>query len=194
MPNLRVGYELEDDILAAADRIFTRDGLSASMRAIAREANVSDAVLYRRFPTRDDLVFRLLAGEEEKLRRHIEEQTALQHPEGILFGWLSEVNNFLLRYRGLAEAVLQGLATPGSRWEPFATRLVDTTRQYVELAQSTAICRREIWPRELLIMSLSFVLAGELVRPFWEEGVREPVNEAEIERWLRFLLSGVERR
>ncbi|MCC4299071.1 helix-turn-helix domain-containing protein [Aurantimonas coralicida] len=53
-----------DEILEAADRIFGRDGLGASMREIAREATVADAVLYRRFPTRDDLVFRLLSDKE----------------------------------------------------------------------------------------------------------------------------------
>lgn len=135
-----------DEMLEAADRIFGRDGLGASMREIAREARVADAVLYRRFPTRDDLVFRLLADDERKLRRQIEEGTALGHPEGILFGWLSEVNRFLLRYRGLAEAVLRGLATPDNPWKPFATRLVDLTRQHVELARSNGSCRPGIWP------------------------------------------------
>ncbi|NDV89331.1 TetR family transcriptional regulator [Aurantimonas aggregata] len=192
MPDVGRNRGGTDEILEAADRIFGRDGLGASMREIAREAGVADAVLYRRFPTRDDLVFRLLADDERKLRRQIEEGTALGHPEGILFGWLSEVNRFLLRYRGLAEAVLRGLATPDSPWAPFATRLVDFTRQHVELARSNGSCRRGIWPREMLIISVSLVSAGECVRPFWEDGVREPVNDVEVDRWLRLVLAGFE--
>ncbi|MEH6719973.1 MAG: TetR/AcrR family transcriptional regulator [Aurantimonas endophytica] len=192
MPEVGRNRTGTDEILEAANRIFARDGLGASMREIAREARVADAVLYRRFPTRDDLVFRLLADDERKLRLQIEEGTTLGHPEGILFGWLSEVNRFLLRYRGLAEAVLRGLSTPDSPWKPFATHLVDLTRQHIERARSNGSCRPGIWPREMLIISVSLVWAGECVRPFWEDGVREPVNDAEIDRWLRLVLAGFE--
>jgi AcrR family transcriptional regulator len=43
-------------ILVAATEAFTRQGLDASLEDIASNAGVGSATLYRRFPTRDDLI------------------------------------------------------------------------------------------------------------------------------------------
>ncbi|WP_369244623.1 TetR/AcrR family transcriptional regulator [Streptomyces sp. R41] len=43
-------------IIAAARRVFGRDGLGASMASVAREAGVGIATMFRRFPTKEELV------------------------------------------------------------------------------------------------------------------------------------------
>jgi AcrR family transcriptional regulator len=43
-------------VLSAAREVFAEQGLDASMNEIARRAGVGVATLFRRFPTRDDLV------------------------------------------------------------------------------------------------------------------------------------------
>ncbi|WP_043180389.1 TetR/AcrR family transcriptional regulator [Streptomyces sp. NRRL F-5123] len=43
-------------ILSAACTVFAREGLSASMASVAREAGVGIATLFRRFPTQGDLI------------------------------------------------------------------------------------------------------------------------------------------
>lgn len=43
-------------IIAAARTVFARDGLSASMASVAREAGVGIATMFRRFPTKEELV------------------------------------------------------------------------------------------------------------------------------------------
>ncbi|MFD6171648.1 TetR/AcrR family transcriptional regulator [Streptomyces coeruleorubidus] len=43
-------------IIAAARRVFARDGLNASMASVAREAGVGIATMFRRFPTKEELV------------------------------------------------------------------------------------------------------------------------------------------
>lgn len=45
-----------DALLAAARSVFASDGLEAPLDAIAKEAGVGRATLYRRFPTRDALI------------------------------------------------------------------------------------------------------------------------------------------
>ena len=45
-----------DRLVVAARQVFTREGGSASMEAIAREAGVGVGTLYRHFPTRIDVV------------------------------------------------------------------------------------------------------------------------------------------
>jgi AcrR family transcriptional regulator len=43
-------------ILAAARRVYSTDGLDASLASVAREARVGIATLFRRFPSREDLI------------------------------------------------------------------------------------------------------------------------------------------
>ncbi|WP_421107165.1 TetR/AcrR family transcriptional regulator [Streptomyces sp. NEAU-S77] len=43
-------------IIAAARTVFGRDGLNASMASVAREAGVGIATMFRRFPTKEELV------------------------------------------------------------------------------------------------------------------------------------------
>ena len=56
-------------ILEAADRLFTRDGVSCtSMDAIAAEAGVGKGTLFRRFGDRASLAFALLESSERELQ------------------------------------------------------------------------------------------------------------------------------
>jgi AcrR family transcriptional regulator len=62
-PNQRCGQGLRADaernrgrLIEAARDVFAERGLSASMNEIARRAGVGVATLFRRFPTRDDLI------------------------------------------------------------------------------------------------------------------------------------------
>ncbi|MDX2933280.1 TetR/AcrR family transcriptional regulator [Streptomyces ipomoeae] len=43
-------------IIAAARTVFAKDGLNASMASVAREAGVGIATMFRRFPTKEELV------------------------------------------------------------------------------------------------------------------------------------------
>ena len=43
-------------IVDAARRVFAEDGLDASLNEVARRAGVGVATLFRRFPTREDLI------------------------------------------------------------------------------------------------------------------------------------------
>ncbi|WP_105968672.1 TetR/AcrR family transcriptional regulator [Streptomyces geranii] len=48
-------------IIAAARGVFARDGLGASMASVAREAGVGIATIFRRFPTKEELVAAVFA-------------------------------------------------------------------------------------------------------------------------------------
>ncbi|MEU2774071.1 helix-turn-helix domain-containing protein [Streptomyces sp. NPDC007162] len=56
-PALRSDAERNRErIIAAARTVFARDGLDASMASVAREAGVGIATMFRRFPTKAELV------------------------------------------------------------------------------------------------------------------------------------------
>jgi AcrR family transcriptional regulator len=58
-----------DAILRAAREVLAEQGLEASLDAIARRAGVGRATLYRRFPTREDLVSAIFDDNMDELSR-----------------------------------------------------------------------------------------------------------------------------
>ena len=69
-----------EQILAAARQVFADDGLGASVEEIARVAGVGMGTLYRRFPTKEDLVNELV---QTTLRRFVElAEQARAEPDG----------------------------------------------------------------------------------------------------------------
>jgi AcrR family transcriptional regulator len=53
----------DEEVLAAAREVFRRGGHAASTRDVARAAGVSQAVLYQRFGSKEELFFRAMAPE-----------------------------------------------------------------------------------------------------------------------------------
>ncbi|MFJ6738624.1 TetR/AcrR family transcriptional regulator [Streptomyces sp. NPDC091279] len=69
-----------DRILDAARALFPVDGLNVPMREIARHAGVGPATLYRRFPTKRDLVTEAFADHLHACRVIVEEGSADPDP------------------------------------------------------------------------------------------------------------------
>lgn len=65
-------------LVEAAFEIFGESGIEAPLDAVARRAGVSNATLYRHFPTRRDLIVVILLSSLERNAREIER--ALLHP------------------------------------------------------------------------------------------------------------------
>lgn len=66
-------------IVEAARRVFAEQGLDAPMNEVARRAGVGVATLYRRFPTREDLITSVFAEKMSAYARAIED--ALGDPD-----------------------------------------------------------------------------------------------------------------
>lgn len=67
MPRPDVSAERKEQILQAAERVFTREGLTnARMEQIAAEAGLSVGILYHYFEDRDDLIYQLLLALTEQ--------------------------------------------------------------------------------------------------------------------------------
>ena len=67
-------------ILDAARTVFARDGLGAGVDAIAREAGVGVGTLYRRFPTKQELLEAVIEDGVTRLACEIEELCARRRP------------------------------------------------------------------------------------------------------------------
>jgi len=90
-------------LVEAADEILRRDGLGASLDAIARRAGVGNATLYRHFPNRQRLyeaVFTEAAARWEPVR---EEILAIADPWTALASYLEQSCNFIAADRALVD-------------------------------------------------------------------------------------------
>jgi len=91
-----------EHLLAVATRVFASAGTEPSMRAIAREARVGIATLYRHFPTRESLVdavyqdqvLRLTAGAHELLGQ-LPPGAAMRHWMDLFGDWIATKNGML---------------------------------------------------------------------------------------------------
>lgn len=81
MPHLRSdALDNRDRLLDAARTLFDEVGLGVTMREVARRAGVGPATLYRRFPTKQDLVGAAFAEELRECRAIVERGAADPDP------------------------------------------------------------------------------------------------------------------
>ncbi|OLM12253.1 TetR/AcrR family transcriptional regulator [Pseudonocardia sp. Ae505_Ps2] len=106
LPRLRAdAQDNRDRILVAARALFAENGLDVGMRAIARRAGVGPATLYRRFPTRDDLVREAFTEEMHECRQIVVDGVADDDPWR---GFRTVVHRLLalnVRNRGFVDAL-----------------------------------------------------------------------------------------
>ncbi|WP_344919706.1 helix-turn-helix domain-containing protein [Streptosporangium oxazolinicum] len=109
--------ENRQKILAAARHLFATKGIDVPMSAIAREAEVGMATLYRRFPTRQDLLIEVFAEQFAQCAAIVE--AALADPDA---------------WRGLCTAV-EGLAAMQAEDHGFSAAFVGRLPQASMVAE-----------------------------------------------------------
>jgi AcrR family transcriptional regulator len=92
-------------LLRVAARSFARDGANASLRAIAVDAGVGIGTLYRRFPTRDDLIEAVYRNETDRLCRSAPTLLVSQSPLQALKAWMELFVDYMLTKQALSEAL-----------------------------------------------------------------------------------------
>lgn len=107
----RKNYNL---LLAVARDVITEHGADASMREIARRANVGLATLFRHFPTREALFEVLLRANLDALTETAGELETSKPPDAALMDWFREVVTFLQSYSGVVALMAGAHANPES--------------------------------------------------------------------------------
>ena len=111
-------------LLAAIDRLFYRDGLSAAIvDHLVDEAGVARGTLYKNFHTRDDLIEAYLQGRHQRTMSVLDHiaagQGTLKHQIDAVFDYLASLTSDEL-FRGcafvVAAAELPGDHRPAARW------------------------------------------------------------------------------
>jgi AcrR family transcriptional regulator len=93
-------------LLAAAREVFSEHGLEASLDEIARRAGVGNATLYRRFPTRQDLIAAVFADRKTTQVELAERALANPEPWPAFVDYVTALCELQADNRGLGELLV----------------------------------------------------------------------------------------
>ena len=103
---LRADAQLNRDrILEVAAEAFAREGADTSLKAIAQAAGVGIGTLYRRFPTREDLIEATYRNETVRLSASASELLQTVEPVEALRQWAGRFSDYMLTKHGMSEAL-----------------------------------------------------------------------------------------
>ncbi|KAA9381502.1 TetR/AcrR family transcriptional regulator [Microbispora cellulosiformans] len=142
-------------ILVAARAVFAEHGIDAPMATVARRAGVGVATLYRRFPTRDDLVRAAFAQQMETCARALTEALADPDPWRGFQRLVETVCELQREEQGFPAAFMA--AFPDSMAEHMQAR-ERTERDLMTLvrrAQAAGALRADFHPSDLVVAVLS---------------------------------------
>ncbi len=161
-------------IVAAARAVFAAGGIEAPVEEIARAAGVGMGTLYRRFPTKEDLVDAVLEDAFGQFVRVAEEALAEEDAWVGFSGFLEGALTLHGADRGLKDLVASsrhGLA----RTEAMRARLRPLIRRLVERAQEQGTLRSDFTPEDVPVV-------------FWTAGrVIEATSQVAPDFWRRYL-------
>jgi AcrR family transcriptional regulator len=122
-------------LLEVAAQAFARDGIGTSLKAIAREAGVGIGTVYRRFPTRENLVEAVYRNEVARLCAAAPELLDLLPPGQALTAWMEKFVDFMAAKQGMSEILRAVLLSDEDR---IHTRemLVEAVAQLLDAAKS----------------------------------------------------------
>ena len=144
----RRNYEL---LVAAAREVFAREGGSASMEAIARQAGVGVGTLYRHFPHRADLVVAVFQREIDACARAAPALAAENPPGVALEKWLYRLTEFVATKQGLAAALHSSDPAFDDLPALFMGRFVPALEDLLTAATASGDVRASISAEELIL-------------------------------------------
>ena len=141
-------------ITAAARTVFARDGLSASMASVAREAGVGIATLFRRFPTKEELVAAVFADRMDAYADAV--ATALDDPDPWhgLTGFIESVCAMQAADYGFADVLTMTFPTARGLEEP-RREAYEAIVLIIDRAKAAGSLRADFSPEDLLLVYMA---------------------------------------
>jgi AcrR family transcriptional regulator len=173
----RRNYDL---LIQAADMEFTAHGAAASLEDIARRARVGIGTLYRHFPTRDDLIAKVLWEGTQTLVAHGRALLDATEPAAALAAWIREMVTYVTTYRGLTAALANSYMGSGTELCTNCDLLSKTGGALLARAQAANLIRRDADVREVILTAHSAAWIAEQTK-----------DPAAVDRLLGILFDGL---
>lgn len=154
-----------DALVATADAEFRSHGADVALEEIARRAQVGIGTLYRHFPTRDDLLAKVLDQSTLEIVRRGQELMEGDAPGEDLIQWLRELAEYTATYRGLTAALANSyFAKTGSRLCSSCEMLSKMAEDLLKRAQAAGEIRGDAQVVEVIMSAHSAAWLGEQTR------------------------------
>ncbi len=184
----RLRDEADRAILAAAEEVFSQEGLGAPMERIATRAGVAVGTLYNHFEDRKALVEALSCSRREKLLERLDAslaETAEKPVREQLRGFLDAVSQHAREHGRLLTALVQAGEGP-ARARP-TTRILDAFAARAELLVRRGIESGELRPEggSFYATALVGMIRAGMVRAVAGEATWEEVTSGIADLFLR---------
>jgi AcrR family transcriptional regulator len=177
-------------IVTAAREVFGERGLDAPLDEIARRAGVGNATLYRRFPTRRDLVTAVFADTLGEVVAAVDRALAAADPWQAFAGHILFLCDLQAGSRALADLLIARIE-PAPELEELRTRAYDGLERIIGRAQRAGALRADFAHEDvvLILMANAGLLArtGEAAPGAWRrqicfviDGLRAPGSGAAV--------------
>jgi AcrR family transcriptional regulator len=172
-----------DRILVAAASAFAHHGAQASLKAIAADAGVGIGTLYRRFPTREQLVEATYRSEVTQICAAATDLLQSLPAAAALAAWMDRFLDFLATKHGMAQALRAVLAAEDGLRQRTRESLTDALSLLLTAGADEKTIRPDADPTDVL-MSVGGValIAGE------------PDQRDQARRLLAILMDGLRYR
>ena len=169
-------------IISAAAAVFAERGLEAATAEIAQRAGVGEATLFRRFPTKDDLIDAVIATRMEEVSALADDAAGHPDPAASLERFMEELVKQFSRDRGFFEAAGERCMND-PKFQPQRERALEAAGRLLKRAQEAGAVRGDLSPSDISFLAGSAAYAMEVSKP----GLRDDLWM----RYLRVILDGM---
>lgn len=151
-------------IVAAARKVFAERGLDASTAEIAERAGVGEATLYRRFPTKEELVLAIVEAQMDEVIALAEECVADEDPARGLERFMTRMVERSTHDRTVSQAAKEQCMMSPSLDERRA-RFMQLANRLIKRAQEVGAVREDLTGADLAILTHAAAATTELPFP-----------------------------
>jgi AcrR family transcriptional regulator len=169
-------------IIAAAAAVFAERGLDAATAEIAHRAGVGEATLFRRFPTKDDLIDAIIETRMEEMATLVDAAAGEPDPAAALERLMQDLVKQFSRDRGFFEAAGERCMND-PKFAELRERVLDAVGRLLRRAQDAGAVRTDLSPSDISFLAGSAMYAMEVSKP----GLRDDLWK----RYLRVILDGM---
>jgi AcrR family transcriptional regulator len=167
-------------LLDVATRLFASAEAEPSMRAIANEAGVGIATLYRHFPTRESLVDAVYRDQVSRLTAGARELLARHDPPAALRRWMDLFGDWIATKNGMLDTLLAMVESGEIAHAHTRTELLAAIDDILEAGRASGELRADVPAEDI---------AAALIGIFTVVG--SPEHEAMAARLLDLLMDGL---
>jgi AcrR family transcriptional regulator len=169
-----------DQLLAVATRVFGSADTEPSMRAIAREAGVGIATLYRHFPTRESLVDAVYRDQVARLTAGARDLLGQLPPAAAMRQWMDLFGDWIATKNGMLDTLLTMIESGEIAHARTRTELLAAITTILDAGRATGDLRSDVTADDIAAALIGIFTVAP-----------RPEHEAKAGRLLNLLMDGL---